>query len=80
MLRAKLSALSLSDCARKAGDFQSIENPARRIRLALFRTLRLMGIESLPTALLASFTIDLWRPSPLWRTGDLVVLKSGTVI
>jgi hypothetical protein len=34
MLREKLSALSLSCTARKAGDSQSIENPARRIRLA----------------------------------------------
>lgn len=40
MLRAKLSALSLSCFARKASDFQSIENPARRIRLALVRTPR----------------------------------------
>ena len=32
--RAKLSALSLSCLAQKAGGLQSVANPARRIRLA----------------------------------------------
>lgn len=40
MLRTKLSGLSLSCFAQKAGDFQSIENLARRMRRALFRTVR----------------------------------------
>jgi hypothetical protein len=34
MLRAKLSGLSLSRFAQKAGDLPSLANPARRIRLA----------------------------------------------
>jgi hypothetical protein len=34
MLREKLSALSLSCFARKAGDLPSLANPARRMRLA----------------------------------------------
>jgi hypothetical protein len=34
MLRANLSGLLLSCSAQKAGDFQSIANPTRRIRLA----------------------------------------------
>jgi hypothetical protein len=40
---AKLSGLSLSCFAQKACDLPSSANPARRIRLALFRTFRTLS-------------------------------------
>jgi hypothetical protein len=43
MLWAKRSELSLSGFAQKACDLPSLANPARRIRLALFRTFRTLS-------------------------------------